>query len=93
MVSNESLLNDILLHSGMVVVSFAVYIDKNFDDKLLDPSSTTYKETEEMVLEVVRVNGFYCIPVQKHISKFKKKLWVKISLSLSRRRMFMRTKN
>lgn len=38
---------------GMVVVSFAVYIDKNFDDKLLDPSSTTYKETGEMVLEVL----------------------------------------
>lgn len=38
---------------GMVVVSFAVYIDKNFDDKLLDPSSTTYKETGKMVLEVL----------------------------------------
>lgn len=63
MVSKESLLNDILLYSGMVAVSFAVYIDKNFDDKLLDPSSTTYKETENMVLEVVRVIGFYLIKI------------------------------
>lgn len=71
MVSKEYLLNDILLHSGMVVVSFAVYIDKNFDDKLLDPSSTTYKETGKMVLEVVRVIGFYCIKITvlKHVSK------------------------
>lgn len=38
---------------GMVAVSFAVYIDKSFDDKLLDPSSTTYKETGNMVLDVL----------------------------------------
>lgn len=63
MVSNEFLLNDILLYLGMVVVFFVVYIDKNFDDKLLDLLSIIYKEIEEMVLEVVCVNGFYCILV------------------------------
>lgn len=63
MVSNEFLLNDILLYLGMVVVFFVVYIDKNFDDKLLDLLSIIYKEIGEMVLEVVCVNGFYCILV------------------------------
>lgn len=63
MVSKESLLIDILLYLGMVAVSFAVYIDKSFDDKLLDPSSTTYEETRNMVLDVVRVIGFYLIKI------------------------------
>lgn len=63
MVSKESLLIDISLYLGMVAVSFAVYIDKSFDDKLLDPSSTTYKETGNMVLDVVRVIGFYLIKI------------------------------
>lgn len=63
MVSKESLLIDILLYLGMVEVSFAVYIDKSFDDKLLDPLSTTYKETGNMVFDVVRVIGFYLIKI------------------------------
>lgn len=63
MVSNEFLLNDILLYLGMVVVFFVVYIDKNFDDKLLDLLSIIYKEIGKMVLEVVCVIGFYCIKI------------------------------
>ncbi|XP_048756323.1 papilin-like isoform X2 [Ostrea edulis] len=38
---------------GVVVVSFAVYIDKSFDDKLLDQTTTLYKETEKTVQEVL----------------------------------------
>lgn len=63
MVSNEFLLNDILLYLGMVVVFFVVYIDKNFDDKLLDLLSIIYKEIGKMVLKVVCVIGFYCIKI------------------------------
>lgn len=72
MVSNEFLLNDILLYLGMVVIFFVVYIDKNFDDKLLDLLSIIYKEIGKMVLEVVCVIGFYCIKiiVLKYVLKF-----------------------
>ncbi|XP_062609191.1 uncharacterized protein LOC134270936 isoform X2 [Saccostrea cucullata] len=40
-------------HIGVIMVSFAVYIDKSFDDKLLDHSSDLYKETTQTAQKVL----------------------------------------
>nr|XP_022321026.1 coadhesin-like isoform X3 [Crassostrea virginica] len=38
---------------GLVSVAFVIFIDKSFDDKLLDQTSAIYQETQKMVLEVL----------------------------------------